>query len=941
MKQLLTFLILIAFSQISLGQIQIGQDIDGEAADDRSGRSVSLSADGSRVAIGAPGNGGNGAGAGHVRIYEYSGGSWIQLGSDIDGEAALDQSGVPVSLSADGSTVAIGAYGNDANGSNAGHVRIYEYSGGSWIQLGSDIDGEAANDYSGLSVSLSADGSTVAIGAYGNDANGSNAGHVRIYEYSGGSWTQLGADIDGESAFDESGRSVSLSANGSRVAIGAAGNDANGQSAGHVRIYEYSGGSWTQLGSDIDGESAFDYSGRFVSLSANGSRVAIGAPENGGNGASSGHVRIYEYSGGSWTQLGSDIDGEAVGDRSGRPVSLSADGSRVAIGAFNNDANGSNAGHVRIYEYSGGSWTQLGADIDGEAAFDQSGGSVSLSADGSRVAIGAQYNDGNGSDAGHVRVYSTSTTTYSTDTITSCGAYTWTDGVTYTTNNNTATDTFVNASGGDSIVTLNLTIFSSNHIQVGSDIDGEAAGDRSGHSVSLSSDGSTVAIGAVDNEGNGSNAGHVRIYKNINGTWIQQGSDIDAEAAGDYFGESVSLSSDGSTVAIGAWTNDGNGSNAGHVRIYKNINGTWIQQGSDIDAEAANDGSGRSVSLSSDGSTVAIGALYNDGNGSNAGHVRIYKNISGTWTQQGGDIDGEAAGDQSGYSVSLSSDGSIVAIGAINNDGNGNDAGHVRIYKNISGTWTQQGSDIDGEAAGDKSGWSVSLSSDGSTVAIGARFNDGNGSNAGHVRIYKNISGTWIQQGSDIDAEAAGDQSGYSVSLSSDGSTVAIGAVSNDVYGHVRIYKNINGTWTQQGGDIDGEAAGDQSGWSVSLSSDGSTVAIGAPFNDGNGIGAGHVRVYQVSNLNAGSLSSTDTITSCGSYTWIDGVTYSASTTSPQVTLTAANGCDSIVSLDLTIDSSVSSTDQVVACNSYTWIDGVTYSASTTSPQVTLTAANP
>jgi hypothetical protein len=83
-----------------------------------------------------------------------------------------------------------------------------------------------------------------------------------------------------------------------------------------------------------------------------------------------------------------------------------------------------------------------------------------------------------------------------------------------------------------------------------------------------------------------------------------------------------------------------------------------------------------------------------------------------------------------------------------------------------------------------------------------------------------------------------------------------------------------------------------------------------------------------------------DQVVACNSYTWIDGVTYSASTTSPQVTLTAANGCDSIVSLDLTIDSSVSSTDQVVACNSYTWIDGVTYSASTTSPQVTLTAAN-
>ena len=196
MKQLLAFLILIAFSQISLGQIQIGQDIDGEAAGDQSGQSVSLSADGSRVAIGAYLNDGNGSDAGHVRIYEYSGGSWIQLGSDIDGEAAGDLSGWSVSLSPNGSRVAIGAPYNDL--SNPGHVRIYEYSSGSWIQLGSDIDGEASGDQSGRSVSLSADGSSIAIGAPYNDGNGADAGHVRIYEYSSGSWIQLGSDIDGE-----------------------------------------------------------------------------------------------------------------------------------------------------------------------------------------------------------------------------------------------------------------------------------------------------------------------------------------------------------------------------------------------------------------------------------------------------------------------------------------------------------------------------------------------------------------------------------------------------------------------------------------------------------------------------------------------------------------------------------------------------------------------
>lgn len=159
--------------------------------------------------------------------------------------------------------------------------------------------------------------------------------------------------------------------------------------------------------------------------------------------------------------------------------------------------------------------------------------------------------------------------------------------------------------------------------------------------------------------------------------------------------------------------------------------------GSDIDGEAAGDISGYSVSLSSDGSIVAIGAVRNDGNSNNAGHVRVYENQSGNWVQIGSDIDGEAEIDLSGISVSLSSNGNIVGIGAIRNDGvNGSLSGHVRVYKNQSDSWVQIGNDIDGEALGDESGYSISLSSDGSIIAIGARSNDGNGDNAGHVRIY-------------------------------------------------------------------------------------------------------------------------------------------------------------------------------------------------------------
>ena len=133
--------------------------------------------------------------------------------------------------------------------------------------------------------------------------------------------------------------------------------------------------------------------------------------------------------------------------------------------------------------------------------------------------------------------------------------------------------------------------------------------------------------------------------------------------------------------------------------------------------------------MSSDGTILAIGAPYNDGNGTDAGHVRVYQYASGSWTKLGSDINGEAADDQSGASVSMSSDGKIVAIGAHYNDGNGTNAGHVRVYKYTSSNWSQVGSDIDGEESVDISGYSVSLSSDGTIVAIGAYQNDGNGKN--------------------------------------------------------------------------------------------------------------------------------------------------------------------------------------------------------------------
>ena len=187
-----------------------------------------LSNDGSVLAIGALYNGGNGYVSGHVRVYIWDGTTYLQCGSDIDGKAAGDFSGLSVLLSNDGSVLDIGDYGNDGNGNYSGHVRVYSWDGTIYLQRGSNIDGKDPGDYSGCSVSLSNDGSVLSVGARYNCGNGNDSGHVCVYSWDGTTYLQCGSDIDGEAAYDRSGSSVLLSNDGSVLAIGAYGNDGNG-----------------------------------------------------------------------------------------------------------------------------------------------------------------------------------------------------------------------------------------------------------------------------------------------------------------------------------------------------------------------------------------------------------------------------------------------------------------------------------------------------------------------------------------------------------------------------------------------------------------------------------------------------------------------------------------------------------------------------------------
>ena len=312
-----------------------------------------------------------------------------QVGNDIYGEAGVDAYiGSTVALSSDGRTVAVGGTRNDGYGGYSGHVRVFRSDGSSWTQVGDDIFDEVIGDEIirpvHLSLSLSSDGNVVAIGSPFNPSNGIRAGQVRVLRLEGTTWIQLGGDISGEKEFDNFGKSVCMSSDGSAVVVGAPYNDGNGKGSGHVRVFKFDGTTWNQLGSNILGKAAQDLSGDSVSISGDGNIVAIGSPSNDGNGFRSGHVRVFKWEGTAWTQLGGDIGGEAEQDSSGKSVSISSDGNTVSIGAPYNGGNGNVSGHVRVFRWEGTAWAQLGEDIDSEKACDESGFSVSLSSDGSK-----------------------------------------------------------------------------------------------------------------------------------------------------------------------------------------------------------------------------------------------------------------------------------------------------------------------------------------------------------------------------------------------------------------------------------------------------------------------------------------------------------------------------------------------------------------------------
>ena len=296
-------------------------------------RSVAVNADGTVMVIGQPAHDGEVDGfvdGGRVAVYDLIGGTtWVQRGTAILGEInQSENNGWDVAISDDGNTIIAGStqYDGPASGNGQeGRARVFQWDGSDWVQRGSDIHGLDEFDTTGVNVDMSGDGSIIVVAS--NEAAELSGGYVRVFEWGGSDWVQLGQTITGTACSgssglcDRAGEGVALSSDGLTLAVGYRGFD-NGvrTDTGLSRVYVYQGSAWIQNGRDISAIISNRQLGKSIVLSNDGATLGI---------TGRGGVGIYEF-GTDWTQKGSSIIFASTDDLA---ISMDASGNSFVVGA--------------------------------------------------------------------------------------------------------------------------------------------------------------------------------------------------------------------------------------------------------------------------------------------------------------------------------------------------------------------------------------------------------------------------------------------------------------------------------------------------------------------------------------------------------------------------------------------------------------------------------
>ncbi|MFQ5805441.1 MAG: S8 family serine peptidase [Phycisphaerae bacterium] len=468
----------------------------------------------------------------------------------------------------------------------------------SWAEVARVLPPDGAPfDFLGMSVGISGDAGVVGV-PYDDD-NAENAGSAYVLRYDGSNWVQEAKLLSSDGAPNRFGYAVAIS--GDTAVIGADFDSENGAFAGAAYVFRYDGSSWVQEAKVMASDGGiYDYLGASVAIS--GDAAVIGAPEDDDNGENSGSAYIFRFDGSGWVQEAKLLasDGAAYDDF-GTSVAIS--GNTVVIGAFLDDDNGFNAGSAYVFRFDGSGWVQepklLASDGGAEDFF---GLSVGLSND--AALIGAPWNNDFGTHSGSAYVFRF-------------------DGSSW------AEEQKLLASDG-------------------------ATGNEFGWSVSIS--GYAAVIGAPSHDDNGPLSGSAYTFAHNGSNWVEQAELLASDgAAGDHFGESVSISA--GNALIGAIYDDDNGSNSGSAYVFSNpaiedCNANGIPDACDI-------ASGTSSDNNDDGipdECGCAGDLDGDGDVDLSDLAQLLTNYGMTSgaTYEDGDLDGDGDVDLTDLAALLS-----------------------------------------------------------------------------------------------------------------------------------------------------------------------------------------------------------------------------------------------------------------------------------------------
>ncbi len=364
--------------------------------------------------------------------------------------------------------------------------------------------------------------------------------------------------------------------------------------------------------------------------------------------------------------------------------------------------------------------------------------------------------------------------------------------------------------------------------------DNPSSNDYFGTSVAISNDGAYAIVGSISEDTSGSGAGAAYVYVRSGSSWSQQQmlKASDAMANG-IFGYSVAMSSDGTYAVVGARYQNANGA----AYVYIRSGTSWTQQAKLTASNAGTgDAFGWSVDISNDGTYIIVGAKDEDSTASSSGSAYVFIRSGTSWSEQQ-KINGSGAivNGYFGYSASINSDGTYIAIGAYGD--NNMDYGAVHVFSRSGTTWSEQQKIVaSDQGVSDHLGVSVSISGAGDYVIAGAWGSETGGSNAGAAYIFSRSGTTWSQQqkiqSTDI---GANDHFGWSSNISNDGNYVIVGAhyegTGGGEAGAAYIFNRDGTTWSQvrklQAAD---KATSDYFGNSVYLSTDASFAICGSQY---------------------------------------------------------------------------------------------------------------